>query len=232
MGVRPAASVVQLIMNASRLARRILLSLAGIAIALFAYGLTAPIEIHQNTSDGSTATLAGGSSTSQTFTAHFPGLDQITVECDRATDPSQLGFALRGQNGQLVSSQDAHWDVTGNLLTIQFPQPQYDVPAHLTFTLSNTSSDPIKLAADFRDMYPEGQRVDAPGDLVFRATFRPGPAQTVSILLGRLAHLKPGAAGNRGTYIILFAGLAASFLAFSCSFIHATQPSDKSHLES
>lgn len=221
--------MVQLMAHALSHYRRLVLPCVGLLVALVLYGLTVPIEIQQEASDGPAAIISHGSQTGQSFVAYFPGLNQITLETRGISDGRNLSFELRDGQRRLVSSEDAQIGIHGDRVAIRFDPPVYAVPAELTFTVRNVSEDKIEVAADSRNMYPEGERTDAPGDLMFSADFRPGPIAALSLLPRRLADHKPGAAGQRWTYVLLLAALATTFLGFSCAFIRSLVDAGSPH---
>jgi len=190
-------------------------------IALLLYAASAPIAIQQAVSDGSVIALESGAEVGQSFTAHYPGLSRISVQLDAFTfgdlDRVKFRLAVRsdGAEVQILANDQVERELEGTWIHFDFPPQPYAAPASLRYYIDAESPNGVVLLAHAQDMYPEGERIGAEGDLVFRAGFRPSAEKTLSILLSRIAAGKPGLLGNRCTYILLLIGLYLSCAAFT-----------------
>ena len=187
------------------------------ASALLLYGLTAPIEIHQPSTDGSTIVLESGVEAGQRFTAHYPGLSRISVQAAPIPTGSLDGLSFRLMTGEagaevlVLSNDEARIEVERGWIHFRFPPQPSPTPRLYSFYLANGSAQPIMLYAHAANIYPEGVLIGGKGDLAFEAGFRPSAEQTLAILLSRLTEGKPGVLGNPWTYVLLLIAMSATF---------------------
>lgn len=188
---------------------RVLLFGGILSSLLLLYAASAPIEISQPVSDGARVEIRAGTETGQSFIAHFPGLNRISLQATRlpAGSIDDLHFRLlTGQPGEewpLLETINVEVEHKHGWIHFRFPPQHYETRRRYIFYVGSDSAQAITLKAHSKDVYPEGTRLDRPGDLVFEAGFQPSAEKTITIMLSRLTANKPGLAGAGWFYALL-----------------------------
>lgn len=209
-------------MNAStrRIVLHLLISLAALSLMLLVYGATAPIEISQPVTDGTTIELQSGVTVGQSFIAYFPGLNRISLQVDRLPEGTLdsltfgLNVGLPGEEFTVLRTPDVRFEHDQGWIHILFPPQPYDPFRRYVLYLSSYADEPVVLRAHSQDMYPQGTLINSFGDLVFKAGFRPSALQTPGIMLSRMMGGKPGLAGAGWVYVLLVIGMSVSLMMF------------------
>jgi hypothetical protein len=218
MGVRHPARVVLMTASTRRIVLHLVILLGALSCMLLLYGATAPIEISQPVSDGRTINLQSGVTVGQSFVAYFPGLNRISIQVDRLPEGTLdtltfgLNTGLPGEETTILRTSDVRFQHDQGWIHILFPPQPFDPFRRYVFYLSSFSSEPIVLNAHSQNMYPQGTLINAFGDLVFEAGFRPSALRLPGIMLSRLTYGKPGLAGAGWVYVFLLIGMSASLM--------------------
>jgi hypothetical protein len=198
----------------------------GLALAVGGAGLAAAVVLMgarevsdgQLRADGPALPLVRGRSIEQTFRAPVDGLVAVEVQLATygRTADGTLEVGLARDDGRAVGS----WSVPAETVVdnawrrFELPRPAAGVAGRalrLSLRRPEAGGRPLTAWTSPADAYPDGAMTPGPGDLAFRAAYRPPFRQGVAHLL-RSTGRPPLVAA------VLLAGLFASALAFPYTF--------------